>query len=62
MDADLPYELAVEPDSGAATAGYAGSNAASGSDGSASIVEIPIHWGLDDWEQYCYIPACSVPD
>ena len=21
-----------------------------------SIVEIPIHWGLDDWEQYCYIP------
>jgi peptidoglycan/xylan/chitin deacetylase (PgdA/CDA1 family) len=21
-----------------------------------SIVEIPIHWALDDWEQYCYIP------
>jgi peptidoglycan/xylan/chitin deacetylase (PgdA/CDA1 family) len=21
-----------------------------------SIVEIPIHWGLDDWEQYCYVP------
>ena len=22
----------------------------------ARIVEIPIHWGLDDWEQYAYIP------
>lgn len=26
-------------------------------DGSASIVEIPVHWGLDDWEQYCYVPG-----
>jgi peptidoglycan/xylan/chitin deacetylase (PgdA/CDA1 family) len=24
--------------------------------GGASIVEIPINWGFDDWEQYCYIP------
>ncbi len=24
--------------------------------GSSSIVEIPIHWALDDWEQYCYLP------
>jgi peptidoglycan/xylan/chitin deacetylase (PgdA/CDA1 family) len=30
--------------------------AVSGSSGGASIVEIPIHWGLDDWEQYCYVP------
>ena len=22
-----------------------------------SIVEIPIHWALDDWEQYCYVPG-----
>ena len=22
----------------------------------ASIVEIPINWGFDDWEQYCFIP------
>jgi peptidoglycan/xylan/chitin deacetylase (PgdA/CDA1 family) len=21
-----------------------------------SLVEIPIHWALDDWEQYCYLP------
>jgi peptidoglycan/xylan/chitin deacetylase (PgdA/CDA1 family) len=24
--------------------------------GGDHIVEIPIHWALDDWEQYCYIP------
>jgi peptidoglycan/xylan/chitin deacetylase (PgdA/CDA1 family) len=24
--------------------------------GTDSIVEIPIHWALDDWEQYCYVP------
>jgi peptidoglycan-N-acetylglucosamine deacetylase len=24
--------------------------------GDDSIVEIPIHWALDDWEQYCYVP------
>jgi peptidoglycan/xylan/chitin deacetylase (PgdA/CDA1 family) len=24
-----------------------------------SIVEIPIQWALDDWEQYCYIPDIS---
>jgi peptidoglycan/xylan/chitin deacetylase (PgdA/CDA1 family) len=39
MDADVPYELAV--------------------DGTRSIVEIPIQWALDDWEQYCYIPDFS---
>ena len=22
----------------------------------AAIVEIPIQWALDDWEQYCYLP------
>lgn len=24
-----------------------------------SIVEIPIQWALDDWEQYCFIPGIS---
>jgi peptidoglycan/xylan/chitin deacetylase (PgdA/CDA1 family) len=24
--------------------------------GAGSIIEIPIHWALDDWEQYCYLP------
>ena len=43
MDADRPYRLAAaEP----------------GPDGHAAqwLVEIPIHWGLDDWEQYAYLP------
>jgi peptidoglycan/xylan/chitin deacetylase (PgdA/CDA1 family) len=25
-------------------------------DGQRSIIEIPIQWALDDWEQYCFIP------
>jgi peptidoglycan/xylan/chitin deacetylase (PgdA/CDA1 family) len=28
-------------------------------DGDGSLVEIPIQWALDDWEQYCYIPEFS---
>jgi len=27
--------------------------------GARDIVEIPIHWSLDDWEQYGYIPDVS---
>jgi peptidoglycan/xylan/chitin deacetylase (PgdA/CDA1 family) len=25
--------------------------------GTGSLVEIPIQWALDDWEQYCYVPG-----
>ena len=25
-------------------------------DGERSLVEIPIQWALDDWEQYCFLP------
>jgi len=25
--------------------------------GTGSIVEIPVYWGLDDWEQYCFVPG-----
>ena len=39
MDADHPYELAV--------------------DSGGSLVEIPIQWALDDWEQYCFLPDVS---
>ena len=28
-------------------------------DGSRSLVEIPIQWALDDWEQYCFLPEIS---
>lgn len=27
--------------------------------GPRSIVEIPVSWGLDDWEQYCFVPGVS---
>ena len=27
--------------------------------GAGPLVEIPIQWALDDWEQYCYIPDFS---
>jgi hypothetical protein len=27
--------------------------------GDSSLVEIPIHWALDDWEQYCFLPDVS---
>jgi peptidoglycan-N-acetylglucosamine deacetylase len=33
--------------------------AVTGVPGVASVVEIPIHWALDDWEQYCFLPGIS---
>ena len=45
MDADVPYELAVGPGTGHA--------------GTSSLVEIPIQWALDDWEQFCFLPDIS---
>lgn len=45
MDAEVPYELAVDPGVGG-----------------GSVVEIPIHWSLDDWEQYCFVPGVSEGD
>ena len=45
MDADVPYELAVGP--------------GTGHSGRASLVEIPIQWALDDWEQFCFLPDIS---
>ncbi|HET7026949.1 MAG TPA: polysaccharide deacetylase [Candidatus Limnocylindrales bacterium] len=43
MDADRPYRLAVDHSS---------------PDG-PSIVELPIHWALDDWEAYAYLPGIT---
>lgn len=28
-------------------------------DSQKSLIEIPVHWALDDWEQYCYLPDLS---
>jgi peptidoglycan/xylan/chitin deacetylase (PgdA/CDA1 family) len=49
MDADYPYRLAV----GGAAAGAPGAQA---SGAEASLVEVPVWWGLDDWEQYAFLP------
>ncbi|HEY6278274.1 MAG TPA: polysaccharide deacetylase [Streptosporangiaceae bacterium] len=48
MDADYPYVLAVDEEHGArpAAPGAAG-----------TLVEIPVSWGLDDWEQYAFLPG-----
>jgi peptidoglycan/xylan/chitin deacetylase (PgdA/CDA1 family) len=45
MDADVPYELAVGQGAGPSAQG--------------SLVEIPIQWALDDWEQFCFLPDIS---
>jgi peptidoglycan/xylan/chitin deacetylase (PgdA/CDA1 family) len=28
--------------------------------GESSVVELPVHWSLDDWEQYAYLPEPDV--
>jgi peptidoglycan/xylan/chitin deacetylase (PgdA/CDA1 family) len=45
MDSDHPYVLAVT--------GTAGAEAAS------TLVEVPVSWGLDDWEQYAFLPGLT---
>jgi peptidoglycan-N-acetylglucosamine deacetylase len=30
--------------------------AASGAPGAGTLVEVPVSWGLDDWEQYAFLP------
>jgi hypothetical protein len=51
MDSDHPYLLAVGDAAGAP-----------GGDGAAaSLVEVPVSWGLDDWEQYAFLPGLIGP-
>jgi len=47
MDSDHPYRLAV-------TGGGGGGDG--DGDGGQSLVEVPAWWGLDDWEQYAFLP------
>lgn len=28
-------------------------------DGASSLVELPVSWALDDWQQYCFVPDFS---
>jgi peptidoglycan-N-acetylglucosamine deacetylase len=45
MDSDHPYVLAVDDAPG----------------GPATLVEVPVSWGLDDWEQYAFLPGLAGP-
>ncbi len=49
MDSDYPYVLAVDEAPGQAPAPGPGT-------GPATLVEVPVSWGLDDWEQYAFLP------
>jgi len=52
MDSDYPYVLAVN--------GAPGATGADGPTGAAStLAEIPVSWGLDDWEQYAFLPGLT---
>jgi peptidoglycan/xylan/chitin deacetylase (PgdA/CDA1 family) len=52
MDSDYPYVLAVD-----------GAPGATGADGqtraASTLAEIPVSWGLDDWEQYAFLPGLT---
>lgn len=48
MDADVPYRLLADPDADPKTVGPR-----------QSLIEIPIQWALDDWEQYCFVPGLT---
>jgi len=44
MDSDYPYVLAADGATGAPA---------------PELVEVPVSWGLDDWEQYAYLPGLT---
>ena len=45
MDSDHPYVLAVD--------------GAAGAEAGSTLVEVPVSWGLDDWEQYAFLPGLT---
>lgn len=60
MDADRPYVLDATADPDAdATAEAGSSSARPRAPRSPTLVEIPIQWGLDDWEQYAFLPGLT---
>ena len=50
MDSDHPYRLAAGPPPGSAP------TAASGP-AEATLIELPVHWSLDDWNRWNYVPG-----
>jgi peptidoglycan/xylan/chitin deacetylase (PgdA/CDA1 family) len=67
MDSDHPYLLAVEarPDAPAPDAPAPDAPAPDGpapdapAPGVATLAEVPVSWGLDDWEQYAFLPGLT---
>jgi peptidoglycan/xylan/chitin deacetylase (PgdA/CDA1 family) len=57
MDSDHPYLLAVEarPDAPAPN----GPAPDAPAPGVATLAEVPVSWGLDDWEQYAFLPGLT---
>ena len=51
LDGDAPYRMAVAP----GDPGYSDSRDIDSRD----IVEIPVDWALDDWEQYAFYPGVT---
>jgi len=47
LDGDAPYRMSVAPGS------------PSGASDARDIVEIPVDWALDDWEQYAFYPGVT---
>jgi len=50
MDSDHPYRLAV------ASSEASGETGSEASGEARSLIEVPAWWGLDDWEQYAFLP------
>ncbi|MEP7023210.1 MAG: polysaccharide deacetylase [Actinomycetota bacterium] len=48
-------------DSSLMDADYPYALAVDGRSGASSLVEIPVSWGLDDWEQYAFLPGLIGP-
>jgi peptidoglycan-N-acetylglucosamine deacetylase len=62
MDSDHPYLLAVEarPDAPALDAPALDAPALDApAPGVATLAEVPVSWGLDDWEQYAFLPGLT---
>jgi peptidoglycan/xylan/chitin deacetylase (PgdA/CDA1 family) len=62
MDSDHPYLLAVEarPDAPAPDAPAPDAPAPDApAPGVATLAEVPVSWGLDDWEQYAFLPGLT---
>jgi peptidoglycan/xylan/chitin deacetylase (PgdA/CDA1 family) len=54
MDSDHPYRLAA---GAAAPAGATPVSATPAAPAGATLIELPVHWSLDDWNRWNYVPG-----